>query len=324
MKRAITIVMLLCCCSFGQTPTYYHDPALDTIANNIGFMDSDMNALNFGSGMTAEQYKETNALMGATTQSQLNHNFGATLTNFDQVASSNSIISTISTNALGAAAVIGGIGNMFTNIVGTNLLGLVGDGHVTGVTGYAPTFYGGDTGFGVVHSWTIDLSLADWISGSGETWVGTMFSSLYVLLIVVFTFITFRGVWEDFMANLNDFIKQRQIQGSTESIFGVNLSAPVAIVYGGIMVGLIAVCVTGVLTSGCITGLVSVFSSLFSDTTFFGLFSYPIVLTMYQNVTMIIPVTRMVQIGLTAIVFRYATMPLLFYVARMIFKFLPA
>jgi hypothetical protein len=283
MKISFLIFMLSGLLIYGQTPTYYHDPSLDSINGQVGNVDADLN------GYLSQQLTISNVNnYGVGSVS----NYPSTITNVIGPASSTNT-SAIS-NAW--ATVLGGLSltNAFnTNSTSANTNSVIDLG----------TFNGQD--------FTMDFSSNSLTSSqkSVMSFIYNITLSFIYLLLFIFSF---SYLQKDFLASMN----QRQMSGLTQSIFGFNASAPTALIYCALIVSALVAMLSLVVTNGFIKLALQASLAIAPQLSLFT------ALPGWDVLILCFPITQAMSAYFTYLAFRYIFAYPLFLVVRCVQLFL--
>jgi hypothetical protein len=283
MKISFLIFMLSGLLIYGQTPTYYHDPSLDSINGQVGNVDADLN------GYLSQQLTISNVNnYGVGSVS----NYPSTITNVIGPASSTNT-SAIS-NAW--ATVLGGLSltNAFnTNSTSANTNSVIDLG----------TFNGQD--------FTMDFS-SNSLTSSQKS-VMSFIYNITLSFIYLFLFIfSFSYLQKDFLASMN----QRQMSGLTQSIFGFNASAPTALIYCALIVSALVAMLSLVVTNGFIKLALQASLAIAPQLSLFT------ALPGWDVLILCFPITQAMSAYFTYLAFRYIFAYPLFLVVRCVQLFL--
>jgi len=330
--------------AFAQSS--YHDPALDTLNNNLGYVSSDIN------GNFQEQNRVlTNVLPGVISEAMITNSAmsmsqgGRFATNFENSIRDISgvnlqfrsyVVSGGKTNAGALTNVYGGM--MATNIQprltgGSNGIPTIGDIHNTadrpvsniGVTISIPSpkFLAAPSGYpptlGVTY---LDMrlgDLGDWTVGAfTATQVATAVRNLIlgiVLIVYFFKFLT------DVKNTVGEALNQRQMQGAKDSLIGTKVSSIFAFAYSAHLTAALLLLLQTVLVFG-ITAVALDFGSISSWRT--SALAFFDSIPAWKLLTLFVPVWEIILSHLLYLISRSLLLQPMFLLVRMLILWLPA
>ncbi len=268
---------------YGQTPTYYHDPSLDSINGQVGNVDADLN------GYLSQQLTISNVNnYGVGSVS----NYPSTITNVIGPAS----LTNTSAISNAWATVLGGLS--FTNAFNTNST----SANTNSVIDLG-TFNGQD--------FTMDFS-SNSLTSSQKSVLSFIYNiTLSFIYLLLFIF-SFSYLQKDFLASMN----QRQMSGLTQSIFGFNASAPTALIYCALIVSALVAMLSLVVTNGFIKLALQASLAIAPQLSLFT------VLPGWDVLILCFPITQAMSAYFTYLAFRYIFAYPLFLVVRCVQLFL--
>jgi hypothetical protein len=269
---------------YGQTPTYYHDPSLDSINGSVGNVDADLNGY-LGQELTISNVNN----YGVGTVS----NYPTTVTNVIGPASSTntSAISNSWATVLGGLSFTNAFPNTNSTTANTNSVLDLG------------TFNGQD--------YTMDFS-ANSLSSSLKSVLTIIYNiTLSFIYLLLFIF-SFSYLQKDFLASMN----QRQMSGLTQSIFGFNASAPTALIYCALIVAALVAMLSVVVTNGFIKLALQASLAIAPQLSLFT------ALPGWDVLILCFPITQAMSAYFTYLAFRYIFAYPLFLVVRCVQLFL--
>lgn len=230
MNRFILILLLLAPGQlFAQVPAYYHDSTLDSINNNIGMLSSGGNQFtNFYSGAQNTIYplllSNTPAVSYEMQQYGIDLTHPGFGTNVGGITYSNSSgMGFVITNAfsqLSSNFGLGGVTPGSNNIDGVNSL--------TNPSSSQITIANASLGF----SKTLNFNLNN---PDMPTSFLSVANIVRLLQFALMWFWFFRSSVDDLKSRITEVMNQRQVQGSSEEILGVNASVVFAIGYATVV-----------------------------------------------------------------------------------------
>lgn len=315
----------------------YHDPALDTLNNNIGYLDADING-NF-------QYQNmllltnvpdrianalfTNAISQTGPSGWLGTNVSGAVNSLGlgSISANTSVGFGTKTNAGAATNAVGALfSQMATNGLGEPL-GLALGGSTTEkifdltsfpTQGVAITFQFPKLNIhNPLGSTTSETFMFGTLGGNYET-IAT--SSRWIILASACVMYFFMFV-SDIKENMGQLIGQRQMVGTPEAVLGTNASLPSSMMYSCLVTAFIISLCGVVLQAGVISAITN-FATLgsFRDTAITFFHSIPA----WDAFTLFVPLMNIILLHIFYMVARHILIGPVFLSIRMIILWLPA
>lgn len=319
------VVMLALWQAYGQVVTNdgmiynLHDPSLDAINNNLGYLDADLNGQmnNLPERISKTNYFNATNEFKADARDRFLGFYNSIPGGMPALGPSNSVAISIDgkggTNSSALKTLLGGVfthyGSSLSNAFSTNI---AADGvhyssnnndHIT-----IPNTLG--------QSWSMDMSFTSggYLNASYASLVrGLIIAAEFVLIFLLFL--------ENLKELVNETMAQRQVQGSTESILGNNASAVVGIGYAVVVTAALAGAVVVIFALG-FSSMVSSLGSLpaFSNSVFSFISSSPA----WGVISAYVPFWQILGAWAAYYLFRYVGLIPTFYVVRAVIFWLPA
>jgi len=290
----------------------YHDPALDGINLNLGYMNSDLNgnleAVNSSveglpNAMAMTNYAKAHDYMQTGTS---NHVEGYVGQDMDDV---------MNQYELGAeASAIGSIttpvSNLFTNFSAAFNLG--SSNHIDGASNSWSSFSFAIPLLGDAPDFMLHFDNSALAEVGGENYRYVMYNFILLLAYLYFAW----TLAEDLKKELGEALDQRQVQGTHVSGFGFEVSAPLAVAYAVGATVLLAVALTAIFNY-------SFASTIRTGASASGMWSYLGMMAEWPRwglITSWVPITSLVVLLFSYLFFRFILLtPLFFGVRALIF-----
>lgn len=283
----------------------YHDPALDGINLNLGYVNGDMN------GNLGEIDKSVDALPNAIAMTNYalayKHNRESNSNHVENYSGQdmNDVENALELGAQENASLMSGmISNVFTNF--SKAFNLGSTNHLDGQGGTNHSFE--IPLLGSAGSYFLTFSNAALQPVGGDSYRYVIYH--LVLLIAYIWFATL--LVEDLKKETSDLLNQRQIQGTHIAAFGFEVSGVVAVSYAIAVTVFLATCITALFNLSFVTQVLTGASA--SDLwSYLGLMSaWP----MWDMITSWVPVTSILILFFAYLFFRYIMLTPLFFVVR--------
>jgi len=313
----------------AETPTGWHDPALDAINNNMGYLDADLNG-NFEFG--PQRWGATNIELHFGPQNvrdRLMQSNNATMSGLGlgqytpYVTTNQAVVFNGSTNW---NALTNAVNSMFGKFT-TNLSHAVANSIIDQYMG-ENEIEQDQPGFSIP-------VISSGVNGfSGEIYLGLNRGAIGSFPVKIFRWMVlaveyalfFQGILAALRGEASETLNQRQTQGSLQALLGTNVSMLSSWAYSTVICAGVCTAVTVVLTSGMIgaAGLMGKYLVLWSQTGGIGSPAFAgAVGPAWHLITTWIPVVPTIGIFLSYLVFRYLLLVPVFFMVRGIILYLP-
>ena len=292
--RFILLTFLLLTLPGHSEPLVYHDPALDTIANNIGYLDADLN------GWMLHNGKPMNI---------------ADQTNYANLSLSN-VVGNLTNNALAQRAIFtSAYSSAFGGSTGgpASSLSTVGIRTNAGVNASpSGSLISLGTFNGNSYSMDLKFTTGDFISPSFASLIRSVILGIVMSVLFVFSISAIQE-------NIISTVQQRQVEGTKQSVFGINISAISAPIFAGIITAAISTLLPILAASSVVT---TAYTASTAAIQFFG--NANTFISAWDVLTSFCPIGEIFIAWINYVVFRYVYMFPLFQATRCVILFLGA
>jgi len=294
----LLLIWIAALVAFGQTN--WHDPALDGVNVNLGYLNSDING---AFENLPHRISQTNMIQTKEDVTAImNSNIAGMYTNYPPAAS----------NAANRANLVKLLTNSFSNFSSLGVSMPVSN-----------NFDGSWTG-GTNTAWTISLPYVAGVGYQTATMNVSLSSGGYInpefcrlirsIIIALEYFALFWLIAADLKSSVHDLLGQRQMEGSKQSVLGTNVAAGLGATYAVALTAALVVTITAVFNYSFFSEVRSAGSGSAIITHLQTLAAYPA----WEVLTAFIPVSATVIVGCSYALFKYVFLTPLFLGVRAI------